>query len=162
MSGVVRFVSLDLDYGCHHGRYRFPVKNAPTVILGSNGSGKSTLVDALVRTIYGFNRRESDARRAQEHRRPWKGGRFRARVTLEDAEGRLSIERDFESNQVVVRRLAPDEEIFRGEANPAAPSSSDQQAYRKLLHKLFGLTELDDYERTACIQQGHLLGTELA
>ncbi|MEE9575891.1 MAG: AAA family ATPase, partial [Gemmatimonadota bacterium] len=70
MSGVVRFVSLDLDYGCHHGRYRFPVKSAPTVILGSNGSGKSTLVDALVRTIYGFNRRESDARRAQEHRRP--------------------------------------------------------------------------------------------
>ena len=162
MSGVVRFVSLDLDYGCHHGRYRFPVKNAPTVILGSNGSGKSTLVDALVRTIYGFNRRESDARRAQEHRRPWKGGRFRARVTLEDAEGRLSIERDFESNQVVVRRLAADEEIFRGEANPAAPSSSDQQVYRKLLQELFGLTELDDYERTACIQQGHLLGTELA
>lgn len=162
MSGVVRFASLDLDYGCHHGGYRFPVKDAPTVVLGPNGSGKSTLVDALVRTIYGFNRRELDARRAQEHRRPWKGGRFRARVTLEDAEGRLSIERAFESNHVVVRRLAADEEIFRGEANPAAPSSHDQQAYRKLLRELFGLTELGDYERTACIRQGHLLGTELA
>ncbi len=158
----MRFASLDLDYGCHHGGYRFPVKNAPTVVLGPNGSGKSTLVDALVRTIYGFNRRELDARRAQEHRRPWKGGRFRARVTLEDAEGPLSIERDFESNHVVVRRLAADEEIFRGEANPAAPSSHDQQAYRKLLHELFGLTELGEYERTACIRQGHLLGTELA
>jgi DNA repair exonuclease SbcCD ATPase subunit len=129
--------------------------------VGSNGSGKSTLIEAVVRTLFGFNRREPDARLMQERRRPWKGGRFRAVLVLEDAEGRLAFERDFETNEVVVSRPAAGEELYRGEANPAAPSSSDQRRYRELLQNVVGLVELEDYERTACIQQGHMLETEL-
>ncbi|MEE8596021.1 MAG: AAA family ATPase [Gemmatimonadota bacterium] len=161
MSGDLRLESIDLDYGCLHGRQRFPGTNEPTVVVGSNGSGKSTLIEAVVRTLFGFNRREPDARLMQERRRPWKGGRFRAVLLLEDAEGRLAVERDFETNDVVVSRPAGGEELYRGEANPAAPSSSDQRAYRELLQNVVGLVELEDYERTACIRQGHMLETEL-
>jgi energy-coupling factor transporter ATP-binding protein EcfA2 len=161
MSGDLRLESIELHYGCLHGRQRFPGTNEPTVIVGSNGSGKSTLIEAVVRTLFGFNRREPDARLMQERRRPWKGGRFRAVLVLEDAEGRLAFERDFETNEVVVSRPAAGEELYRGEANPAAPSSSDQRRYRELLQNVVGLVELEDYERTACIQQGHMLETEL-
>jgi DNA repair exonuclease SbcCD ATPase subunit len=159
--GDLRLESIELHYGCLHGRQRFPGTNEPTVIVGSNGSGKSTLIEAVVRTLFGFNRREPDARLMQERRRPWKGGRFRAVLVLEDAEGRLAFERDFETNEVVVSRPAAGEELYRGEANPAAPSSSDQRRYRELLQNVVGLVELEDYERTACIQQGHMLETEL-
>jgi DNA repair exonuclease SbcCD ATPase subunit len=161
MSGDLRLESIELHYGCLHGRQRFPGTREPTVIVGSNGSGKSTLIEAVVRTLFGFNRREPDARLVQERRRPWKGGRFRAVLLLEDAEGRLAVERDFETNDVVVSRPAGGEELYRGEANPAAPSSSDQRGYRELLRSVIGLVELEDYERTACIQQGHMLETEL-
>ncbi len=161
MSGDLRLESIELHYGCLHGRQRFPGTSEPTVIVGSNGSGKSTLIEAVVRTLFGFNRREPDARLMQERRRPWKGGRFRAVLVLEDAEGRLAFERDFETNEVVVSRPAAGEELYRGEANPAAPSSSDQRRYRELLQNVVGLVELEDYERTACIQQGHMLETEL-
>ena len=161
MSGDLRLESIELDYGCLHGRQRFPGTSEPTVIVGSNGSGKSTLIEAVVRTLFGFNRREPDARLMQERRRPWKGGRFRAVLLLEDAEGRLAVERDFETNDVVVSRPADGVELYRGEANPAAPSSSDQRGYRELLQSVVGLVELEDYERTACIQQGHMLETEL-
>ncbi len=161
MSGNLRLESIELDYGCLHGRQRFPGKKEPTVVVGSNGSGKSTLLEAVVRTLFGFNRREPEARLMQERRRPWKGGRFRAVLLLEDAEGRLAVERDFETNDVVVSRPSSEEELYHGEANPAAPSSSDQRRYRELLQSVVGLVELEDYERTACIQQGHMLETEL-
>ncbi len=161
MSGDLRLESIELDYGCLHGRQRFPGTTEPTVIVGSNGSGKSTLIEAVVRTLFGFNRRESDARLIQERRRPWKGGSFRAVLVLEDAEGRLALERDFETNEIVVSRPAAGEELYRGEANPAAPASSDQRRYRELLQSIVGLVELEDYERTACIQQGHMLETQL-
>jgi energy-coupling factor transporter ATP-binding protein EcfA2 len=161
MSGDLRFESIELHYGCLHGRQRFPGANQPTVIVGSNGTGKSTLIEAVVRTLFGFNRREPEARLMQECRRPWKGGSFRAVLLLEDLEGRLVVERDFETNDVVVSRPAEGEELYRGEANPAAPSSSDQRGYRELLQSIVGLVELEDYERTACIQQGHMLETEL-
>lgn len=161
MSGNLRLESIELDYGCLHGRQRFPGKKEPTVVVGSNGSGKSTLIEAVVRTLFGFNRREPEARLMQERRRPWKGGRFRAVLLLEDAEGRLAVERDFETNDVVVSRPSSEEELYHGEANPAAPSSSDQRRYRELLQSVVGLVELEDYERTACIQQGHMLETEL-
>ena len=158
----LRFESLELDYGCLHGRYRFPSKGEPIVVVGSNGSGKSTLVDGLMRTLFGFNRREPDARQQQEHRRPWKGGAFRAVLELADAAGRLSIARDFDTHEVIVSRPATGEELLRGEANPAAPTSSNQREYRQLLAAVVGLVDLSDYERTACIHQGRLLETALA
>ena len=105
MSDKLRFEAIGLDYGCHHGRYRFSGGDGPTVIVGSNGTGKSTLVEAIVRTLFGFNRQRRDARRQQEQRRPWKGGRFRAGLTMRDRGGALSFERDFDSNEVVVVRL---------------------------------------------------------
>lgn len=161
MSADVLFQSIELDYGCLHGRHKLPDKNEPTVVVGSNGSGKSTLVEAIVRTLFGFNRREPEARLLQERRRPWKGGRFRAVLLLGDSEGRLAVERDFETNQVVVSRPASGEELYRGEANPGAPASSDQRAYRELLQSVVGLVELEDYQQTACVQQGHMLETQL-
>lgn len=162
MSDGPRFESIRLDYGCHHGTYRFPEKREPVTIVGANGSGKSTLVEALVRTLFGFNRREPEAREQQDHRRPWKGGSFRALLTLRDAADRITIERDFDTHQVVVGRLPKAEELYGGEANPAAPASADQRRYREVLQRIFGLDELADYVRTACVQQGHMLETALA
>ena len=161
MNSGLRFESIGLDYGCHHGRFRLSTQSGPTVIVGSNGSGKSTLVEAIVRTLFGFNRQKRDARRQQEQRRPWKGGQFRAALTLRDDEGTLSFERDFHSNEVIVVRPATGEELYRGEANPAAPASEDQRRYRALLGEVVGLVELGGYERTACIQQGHMIETRL-
>lgn len=162
MSDRLEFEAISLDYGCHHERFRLAGKDGPTVIVGSNGSGKSTLVEAIVRTLFGFNRQRPAERLQQEQRRPWKGGRFRAGLALRDGEGRLSFEREFDSNAVVVIRPSSGEELYRGEANPAAPTSGDQRRFGKLLRELFGLVELGGYERTACIQQGHMLETRLA
>ncbi len=162
MSEPLRFEVIDLDYGCHHGRFRVAGKAGPTVIVGSNGSGKSTLVEAIVRTLFGFNRQKPDARRQQEQRRPWKGGRFRAGLMIRDREGSISFERDFDSNEVIVVRPASGEELYRGEANPAAHASGDQRRFRELLSGLIGLVDLAGYERTACIGQGHMLETRLA
>ena len=70
MAGV-RFLRAELDYGCHADRaFELDTAGAPAVILGPNGSGKSTLLEALVRALFGFNRRQQADRARLEHRHP--------------------------------------------------------------------------------------------
>ncbi len=157
--GPVRFSFLDLAYGCHHRRVEFPDRGTPFVILGPNGAGKSTLVEAAVRALYGFNRQRKDDRELYEARRPWSGEAYRATLGLEGPFGRVRVDRDFETDEVVVRGEGTP--LYEGEANPAA-SGREARAYRDLLERLLGLAELEAYQRTACLRQGELIRTRLS
>lgn len=157
---AVRFHFVEASYGCHGGRFDFPETAGPVVILGPNGAGKTTLVEALLRTLYGFNRQRREDRAILEERRPWKTEAFAATVGLSGRFGRLVVSRDFETAEVVVRREGEGRPLYRGDANPAA-SGEEARRYRRLLEEWLGLEELDGYERTACIRQGGLLETRL-
>lgn len=160
MSGV-RYDFLELQYGRHAGRVEFEEAGAPFLIVGSNGTGKSTIIEALVRSLYGFRRLRRDERRAHRRRRPWNAGGYLATVGLSGPEGRLTFERDFESDQVVVRRTGEESPLFEGEANLSRAGETSRR-YRDVLRRQFGLGDLDAYERTGCVQQGGLIRTELS
>jgi DNA repair exonuclease SbcCD ATPase subunit len=160
MSGV-RYAFLELSYGRHAGRVEFDEVDVPYLIVGSNGTGKSTIVEALVRSLYGFRRLRHDERRAHRRRRPWTGGGYRATVGLDGPEGSLTFDRDFDSDEVVVRRVGEDLPLFQGEANLARAGETSRR-YREVLRGQFGLADLDAYERTGCVQQGGLIRTELS
>ena len=89
MTPTVRFLRAELGYGCHAaGTFEIPSGDDPVVIAGPNGSGKSTLVEALVRTLFGFDRRQPEDRECLVIRAPWAGERCRAEVELLGADGR--------------------------------------------------------------------------
>jgi DNA repair exonuclease SbcCD ATPase subunit len=157
----VRFSFLELRYGCHRQRFEFPDDDGPFVISGPNGSGKSTIVEGLVRTLYGFRRQRKDDKKIYEQRRPWVDTEYRATVGLHGPAGQVVVERDFESDQVVVRSDTAAGPSFEGEANPAGSGDAVRE-YRQVLSDCFGLSDLDAYERTACVQQGGLLQTNLS
>lgn len=155
-----RFASLRLSYGRHSSRFEFPDAPAPFVILGPNGAGKTTLLEGLVRTLFGFNRRLEDDRRRASERRPWAAEPYRGAVEIEHARGLLSIERDFATDQVIVRLARERKPLFEGEANLAGGRRA-RDAYRDLLGTWLGLDELEVYEATACVGQGDLSRTRL-
>jgi DNA repair exonuclease SbcCD ATPase subunit len=160
VSGV-RYKFVELSYGRHAGRVEFDEVDVPYLIVGSNGTGKSTIVEALVRSLYGFRRLRRDERRGHRRRRPWTGGEYRATVELDGPEGSLTFDRDFDSHEVVVRRVGEDPPLFEGEANLARAGETSRR-YREVLRGQFGLADLDAYERTGCVQQGGLIRTELS
>jgi DNA repair exonuclease SbcCD ATPase subunit len=160
MSGV-RYDFVELAYGRHAGRVEFDEVDAPFLIVGSNGTGKSTIIEALVRSLYGFRRLRREERRGHRRRRPWTGAQYRAMVGLSGPEGSLTFDRDFESDEVVVRRVGEEPPLFEGEANLARAGETSRR-YRDVLRRQFGLGDLDAYERTGCIQQGGLIRTELS
>lgn len=151
------FLSVELAFGRHRRRWELTT-GEPVLIAGPNGSGKTTLVDGLLRTIYGFRRRAEDERRLYDARMPWQGEDFRSSVRLGLSEGDvLDWSRDHATDEVAV--LAADgTELFRGVANPGSAGSSDRE-YWELVERVFGLSTLDDYARTAWIGQGELLRT---
>ena len=159
MSEPVRFLSLELNYGCHTGSYDLEA-DGPLVLLGPNGAGKTTIIEAIVRTLYGFRRGRKDDRRSWERRRPWFAGEYAARLTLVGPEGRFTIERDFDTDEVTVLSETEPRPVFQGEANPAGSNESARE-YRRLLARVVGLTDLDAYERTAFVGQGTLAATTL-
>jgi energy-coupling factor transporter ATP-binding protein EcfA2 len=157
----VRFLRADLAYGCHFpAAFEIPERDAPIIVAGPNGSGKSTLVEALVRTLFGFDRRQPLERDRLSSRVPWAGERCRASVEIGGADGRRwRITRTFEDDRVEIAALDGDE-TWAGDGNPAAVNQEAVE-YRRRLGALFGLSEMDHYESTACIAQGRLLDTRL-
>ncbi len=160
-SGPLRFAFLEIRYGCHDRHVAFPSEPSPFVIQGPNATGKSTLMESLVRTLYGFNRRLPDDRQLFESRRPWHGEEYRGMVGLEGPCGAVRVERDFETDRVVVRREGEERPEFQGTANPAG-AGQELRSFRRLLEGLLGLADRDDYERTACVHQGALIATRLS
>jgi len=155
----VRFLRAELAYGCHpEGEFALPADDEPVVIAGPNGAGKTTLLEALVRTLFGFNRRSEGGH--LESRAPWEGDACRAAVELEGGDGRrYRIRRDFADGRVEIESLDGGE-TWSGDGNPGA-SNQEAREYRARLAGIFGLSEIDHYERTASIVQGRLLRTEL-
>ena len=159
MAGV-RFLRVELDYGCHAGRaFEFDAAGTPTVILGPNGSGKSTLLEALVRALFGFNRRHQADRMRLEHRHPWGREECRAALEVMDADGaRWRLDRNFNDMRVRIQRLDPPGLEWEGEANPAA-DNEDAREYRRRLQRIIGFADIGSYVSTACIFQGALRTT---
>lgn len=161
MTSAVRFLRVELGYGCHGaGTFEIPEKDAPIVIAGPNGSGKTTLVEALVRTLFGFDRRQPADRDCLAARVPWSGDRCRAEVEIRGGDGRRwRVRREFDDGHVRVVSL-DDGSTWAGDGNPA---SANQEAleYRRRLAGIFGLAEIEHYESTACVAQGRLLDTRL-
>ena len=163
-----RFVSVELSYGCQRARVEVGTDGRPCVVAGPNGSGKTTLIEGIVRTLYGFNRKRPDDRTVAGRREPWEGGAYTGRVVIESADGdRLEVSRDFATDHVTVLEL----HAATGESNPvlrfdgtASSGSSGRPAesYRAILDAWLGFSELEDYRRTMCIEQGELASTELA
>jgi uncharacterized protein YhaN len=156
----VRFLRLELDYGCHAGRvFEFPTAGGPAVVFGPNGSGKSTLLEALVRVLFGFNRRHADDRARLEHRRPWAADGCRAALVLVGGDdARWRIDRSFADARVRIQRLDPPGETWEGEGNPAA-GNQDAREYRRRLSAIIGFADIEPYVSTACIEQGALRAT---
>jgi DNA polymerase III delta prime subunit len=157
----VRFLRADFAYGCHvQGLIEIPEKEAPVVIAGPNGSGKTTLVEALVRTLFGFDRRQPADRERLASRTPWRGRGCRAAVELSGGDGRRwRVRRDFDAGRVELEPLDGGER-WAGDGNPAA-GNQEALEYRRRLAAIFGLSEIELYESTACITQGRLLDTRL-
>lgn len=152
------FMGVAAFMGRHRRTWEFRA-DTPTLIAGPNGSGKSTLVDALLRTVFGFQRKSKGDRELYEARRPWDGGPFRASVRLRLADGRvLDWSRDFETDAVEVRS-DDGALLFDGIANPGSTGSADR-AYWTLVRELFGFGDLAGYGRASWIGQGDLLNTE--
>lgn len=161
MTARVRFVRADLEYGCHaRGSIEIPEKDAPVVIAGPNGSGKTTLVEAMVRTLFGFDRRQPADREGLDARIPWAGEECRAVVEVLAADGRrYRVRREFGEGEVEIEPLDGGP-TWTGDGNPAA-GNQEAIEYRRRLAEIFGLSEIEHYESTSCIGQGRLLDTRL-
>ena len=156
-----RFEAIELEYGCHSGRFDLPDEARPVVIAGRNGSGKTTLLEALLRSLYGFTRRKPEERRLLDLRRPWSGRPVEARVWLQGADGdRYAVHRDFASDTVVARDESTAVEVFRGDGNPVG-ARSESRHYQDLVGEWIGFGTLEPYRGTAWIAQGELVDTKL-
>ncbi len=156
---VPTLLSIELTYGCHAGRFVFPRREGPIVILGPNGAGKTTLMEALVLTLYGMDLRKEPKR--LEARVPWHFDECHATIVLSDERGdELSVERNFRTQEVVVRRVENGQEDFRGDASPSA-ANAEASRYRRWLAEHLGLEDRSQYESTACVNQGELVLTRL-
>ncbi|MDX1632480.1 MAG: AAA family ATPase, partial [Thermoanaerobaculia bacterium] len=163
MPGVV-FRRLDLRFGCHDRSFEFPEGSSPVVVAGPNGSGKSTLIEALARTLFGFNLRLEEDRELRDGRRPWGREGCHGRLLFRAADGRdWELERDFTSHETCLRRVDGDrdEDAFEGDANPAG-ENPEAEEFRRMLRRLFGLPRLAQYLSTTCIGQGALGETSLS
>jgi len=175
----IRFERVELRYGRHtRGFVLLPAagpgtasgtsngggtggRGRPFVILGPNAAGKTTLLEGIVRTVFGFRRTRKEDRDTHDRRRPWPGGGYEGSVTVGTPQGRFMFVRDFDSDLVRVTKVGETTPLFESEANPARAGETIRR-YRDLLSEIVGLSELDDYRRTACISQGGLLGTDLS
>ncbi len=156
-----RFEAVELEYGCHSGRFDLPDDGRPAVIAGRNGSGKTTLLETLLRSLYGFARRKPEERRLLELRRPWSGRPAEAQVWLRAADGgRYAVHRDFASDTVVARDESTGNEVFRGDGNPVG-ARSESRHYQDLVREWIGFGTLEPYRGTAWIAQGELVDTKL-
>lgn len=161
MPGVV-FRRLDLRFGCHERSFELPEGPSPVVVAGPNGSGKSTLVEALARTLFGFNMQRGEDRALWDGRRPWGGEECYGHLTFRAADGHdWRLERDFSTHDARLRRVDGTGEEFEGDANPAG-GNPEAVEFRRRLRLLFGLPRLAQYVSTTCIGQGAVGETRLS
>jgi uncharacterized protein YhaN len=76
-------------FGILHDQQTTELGDGLTVVFGPNEAGKSTLLAFLRGMLFGFGGRADGSRY-----RPAEGGRHGGRIELEDAEGRLVLDRD--------------------------------------------------------------------
>ncbi len=157
---AARFARLALRYGRHASAFDLDAQARPFVIAGPNGSGKSSLMEAIVRTLYGFQRSRTEDRTGYGSRRPWAGGAYEGRLTLETSRGVWEVERDFDTDQVRITERGRVSPLFEGEAKPKGAGEAARR-FRALLEESLGVSELDPYARTACVFQGGLKTTSL-
>jgi hypothetical protein len=134
-----------------------PEREPGILVVAPNEAGKSTVCSALFRGLFGFPEKTHE-----ELRRPWGGGPFG--VLLEwtvGADLRCTIERDFESQTVVVewRRHVPGakepvlERRWEGEPNPRG-RSSDRATFDAELRRLLGFSSSELFRQTAYVGPG--------
>ena len=156
-----RLEAIELEYGCHSGRFDLPNEERPVVIAGLNGSGKTTLLEAFLRGLYGFTRRKPEERRLLELRQPWSGKPAEAEVWLRATDGsRIAVHRDFASDTVIARDESTGQEVFHGDGNPVG-ARSESRRYQDLVREWVGFGSLEPYRGTAWIAQGELVDTKL-
>jgi uncharacterized protein YhaN len=105
------------------------------VVVGPNEAGKSTVARAILAVLVGDPEAERLHRRAHT-------GAFGAAVRLEDDAGAWIVDRDFDSNEVLIKKVENGKavEVFRGVVSPRGRSAHVQEM-RKWLLTFFGLPD---------------------
>jgi uncharacterized protein YhaN len=138
------------------GRFDQPVEyvfgSGLNVVLGPNESGKSTLREAILAILLGF-----EDKAAEERHRPRGVNRFRGEIELSAGEERWTVQRDFDSHQVVVSRKKGSEaaRLYEGDANPRG-RTDDLAAYLDVIEGILGFTDRGLGARTLVVGQGGL------
>ena len=160
--GSVRFSNIEMKYGCHDRSIKLPIKQSPVVIAAGNGCGKSTLVEALVRSVFGFDEDRADDQSILQYRRPWTGNGMRLAVELVDEEwGIWKIDRELSESLLSITSPAGEKKSWRQDQDSRTDISSRQQINEELI-TLFGYDERLLYENISCLHQGELLRTHLS
>lgn len=154
-----RVIRIRLNYGNQRDRtHEIPQGDRPVVIAGPNGSGKTTLLEAIVRTLFGFNRRsESDLLEARLE--TLESGWCELRVRTPEGT-HLDIRRSFDDARAVITTVEGQEERFKGDANPAGTNEQSRR-FRDEVRTLMGMADYEDFSKTAFVEQGTLVGYEL-
>lgn len=103
------------------------------VIVSENETGKSTLCNAIAAIVYGFpSKSEADLRRSWDY-----NGEYKGRLEIDLNGSLISIERNFENNNVRMTKITAEKEeaLFIGDANPKG-RTEEPRAYRKFLDDL--------------------------
>jgi len=133
-------------FGRLRGCYRF--SRGLTLVVGMNEAGKSTLHEALVRTLFGFSRRERRRQEGQAEKdsnRPWSGGEFGVNAIVQREDGtRLRIEWDFDAHMVRLLHATTGEDLT-GEVLARHGDTT-------LGHHLLGL-DLEEFRHVCCLEQ---------
>jgi DNA repair exonuclease SbcCD ATPase subunit len=133
-------------FGRLRGRYDFSC--GLTLVVGMNEAGKSTLHEALVRTLFGFSRRERRRQEGQSEKdfhRPWSGEPFGVNAIVQREDGtRLRIEWDFEGHSVRLLHAATGEDL----SGEVLSGHGDTTLGRYLV----GL-DLDEFRHVCCLEQ---------
>jgi uncharacterized protein YhaN len=126
-----------------------------SLILGPNEAGKSTLVTAIKAVLFGLKSADVNDLRPWSSRNEFKGELHLVTID-DDAEKKYIIERNFESNKVIVTDSSNDQPVvlFNDEANPAARQSNQAMSkYRKIIHDSLKFPGEELFTATACVDQ---------
>jgi DNA repair exonuclease SbcCD ATPase subunit len=155
-----RVTGIRLNYGnLRDATHEIPQEDRPVVISGPNGSGKTTLLEAIVRTLFGFNRR-SEAGLLEARLETLESGWCELRVRTPEG-AHLDIRRDFHDARAVITTVETQEERFKGDANPAG-TNEQSRAFREEVRALMGLADYEDFSKTTFVEQGVLINGALS
>lgn len=124
--------------------------NGLNLVVGDNEAGKSTLHDALVRTLFGFSKKEQRKSGGDgsllDRCKPWDGGEYGVNALLRHTrDGSLRIEWNFDSHEV--RMLDADS------GSDLSEKVRGKRKEVKLGEYLLGLG-LEEYRGACCLDQG--------